>query len=52
MYEDNLVQRIRYRFLNHETIDQLENVFMFDLETLNDQDIAEAYASDFYKVNG
>ena len=40
--EDNLGQRIRYRFPKHETIDQLENVFVFDLETYNDQEFAEA----------
>ena len=41
--ENNLKQRIRYRFPKHETIDQLENVFVFDLETHNDQEFDEAY---------
>ena len=43
--ENNLKQRIRYRFPKHETIDPLENVFVFDLETHNDQEFAEAYAA-------
>ena len=43
--ENNLKQRIRYRFPKHETIDQLENVFVFDLETHNDQEFAVAYAA-------
>ena len=49
--ENNSKQRIRYRFPKHETIDQLENVFVFDLETYNDQKFAEAFASGFYNVN-
>ena len=49
--ENNLKQRIRYRFPKHETIDQLENVFVFDLETHNDQEFAEAYAARLYDVN-
>ena len=49
--EDNLKQRILYRFLKHETIDQLENVFVFDLETHNDQDFAEPYGVGLYDVN-
>ena len=49
--EDNLKQRIRYRFPKHETIDQLKNLFVFDLETHNDQEIAEAYAVGLYDVN-
>ena len=44
-------QRIRYRFPKHETIDQLENVFVFDLETYNDEEFAEAYAAGLYVVN-
>ena len=48
--EDNLSKRLRYRFSKHETIDQLENVFVFDLETCNDQDFAEAYAAVIYDV--
>ena len=49
--ENNLKQRIRYRFPKHETIDQLENVFVFDLETHNDQEFAETYATGLYDVN-
>ena len=49
--EDNLKQRICYRFPKHETIDQLKNVFVFDLETHNDQEFAEAYAAGLYDVN-
>ena len=49
--EDNLKQRIRYRFPKYEKIDQLKNVFVFDLETQNDQEFAEAYAAGLYDVN-
>ena len=49
--ENNLKQRIRYRFPKHETIDQLENVLVFDLETHNDEELAEAYAAGLYDVN-
>ena len=49
--ENNLKQRIRYRFPKHGTIDQLENVFVFDLETHNDHDFADAYAAGLYDVN-
>ena len=49
--ENNLKQRIRYRFPKLESIDQLENVFVFDLETYNDREFAEAYASGLYNVN-
>ena len=49
--ENNLKQRIRYRFPKHETIDQLENVFVFDLETHNDQEFAETYGAALYDVN-
>ena len=45
--ENILKQRIRYRFLKHETIDHLENVFVFDLETHNDHEFVEAYAAGF-----
>ena len=44
-------QRIRYIFPKHETIDQLENAFVFDLETYNDQELAEANAAGLYDVN-
>ena len=49
--EDNLKQRIRYKFPKHETMDQLENVFVFDLETHNDQEFAETYGAGLYDVN-
>ena len=49
--ENNLKQRIVYRFPKHETIDQLKNVFVFDLETHNDQEFAEAYAAGLYIIN-
>ena len=49
--ENNLKQRIRYRFPKHETIDQLKNVFVFDLETHNDNEFAETYAAGLYDVN-
>ena len=49
--ENNLKQTIRYRFRKHETIDQLKIVFVFDLETHNDQEFAEAYAAGLYNVN-
>ena len=44
-------KRIRYRFPKHEKIDQLENVFVFDLETYNDQELAETYAAGLFDVN-
>ena len=49
--ENILKQRIRYKFPKHGTIDQLENIFVFDLETHNDQEVAEAYAAGLYDVN-
>ena len=49
--ENNLKQRIPYRFPKHEIKNQLENVFVFDLETHNDQEFAEAYAVGLYDVN-
>ena len=48
--ENNLKQRILYRFPKHEPIAQLENLFIFDLETHNDQEFAEAYAAGLYDV--
>ena len=50
--EKNLKQRIRYTFAKHETIDQLENVFKFDIETHDDQEFAEAYEASLFDVNG
>ena len=49
--ENYVKQRVRYRFAKHETINQLENVFVFDLETHNDNQFAEAYAVGLYDVN-
>ena len=49
--ENNLKQRIRYRFPKYERIDQLKNVFVFDLETHNDNEFAETYAAGLYDVN-
>ena len=49
--ENNLKQRFGYRFPKHGTVDQLENVFVIDLETYNDQQFAEAYAAGLYDVN-
>ena len=49
--EKNIKQRIRYRFLKHETVDQLENVFVFDLETCNNQELAQAFTAGLYDVN-
>ena len=46
-----LKQRIRYRFPKHETIDYLEIVFAFDLETYNEQKFAETYAAGLHDVN-
>ena len=47
----NLSQRIRYGFPKHKTKNQLLNVFVFDLETYNDQEFAEAYEAGLYDVN-
>ena len=43
--------RSRYRFPKHETRNHLEKVFVFDSETHNDQEFAEAYAAGLYDVN-
>ena len=45
MNENNLRQKIRITFPTDEAIDQLENVFVFDLESCNDQEFAEAHAA-------
>ena len=50
MNKDRLGQRIRYRFPEDETIDQLENVFITDLEIYNNQDFAEVYAAGLFDV--
>ena len=49
--ENNLKQRILYRFPKQEPKNQLENVFVFELETHNDQEFAEAYAVGLYGTN-
>ena len=49
--ENNSKQRIRYRFPRHQIIGQLGNVFVFDLETYNDQEFAEAHAAGLCDVN-
>ena len=49
--ENRLQQRLRYRFPEHETMDQLYNVFVFDLGTHNNQELAEAYAAGLYVAN-
>ena len=49
--ENKLKQRIRYRYHKHKPLDQLENLFVFELQTLNDQEFAEAYAAGLYDVN-
>ena len=46
--EKIIVQRIRYRFPQDKTRDQLDNVFVFDLETHKNQESAEAYAAGLY----
>ena len=38
--ENELGERFRYRFPKFETKDQLENVFVSELDTCNDQDFA------------
>ena len=48
--ENFLKQRICYRFSKDATIDQLENVFVFELETYNDQEFVETYAAGIYDV--
>ena len=49
--ENHSKRRIRYRFPKHETIDQLQKVFVFDLQTHIDQQFAEANAAGFFDVN-
>ena len=49
IHECNIKQRIRYRFPKHETVDQLENVLVIDLETYNDQELA--YAAGLFDVS-
>ena len=48
--ENKLGQILPYRFFKHELIDKLEIVFLFHLETYNDQEFAEAYAAGFIDV--
>ena len=49
--ENNKKQRFHYRFPKHETRNQIQNVFVFDLETHNDQEFAESYAAGLNDVN-
>ena len=49
--EDNLNQRTQNGFPKQETKDQLEDVVVFDLETLNYQEFAEVYATGLYDAN-
>ena len=49
--ENNIKQRFPDRLHKPEIIDQLENVFVFDLETYNDQEFVDAYATGLYDVN-
>ena len=49
--KEKLSQRIRCQFSKYETIDQLEIVFRFDLESYNVQEFAEAYSAGLYDVN-
>ena len=49
--EINLKQRVRFKFPKHEMIDQIENVFVFDLETHNGLEFAELYAAGLYDEN-
>ena len=39
-------------FPGQETIDQVENVFVFDWETYNDRVLAVAHAAGLHDVNG
>ena len=43
--ETNSSRMIRCRFPKRDTKDQPENVFVFDLETCNNQKLAEAYGA-------
>ena len=49
--ENNLSQRIRYWFPKRKTIDHLEKMFLFELETYKDQEFAETYAAGLFVVN-
>ena len=49
--ENNLSHRIRYTVPRQVKINQLENVIVFDLETYNDQKIAERYEVGLCDVN-
>ena len=49
--ENNLKGRIRFRLPKHESIDHFENEFMFDIETQNNQEFAEADAGGLYDEN-
>ena len=49
--EKILKQKISDRFTKHETIGQLDKVFVFELGTYNDQQSAAAYAAGLNDVN-
>ena len=49
--ENNIKQRFHYRFRKHETMNQIQNVFVFDLESHNYQEFAESYAAGLNVVN-
>ena len=49
--EDNFSQRIGYRFPKHETIDQLENVFVFESQAFNVEIFAESYAAVLFDLS-
>ena len=49
--KDSSSQRFHYRFPKHESMDQLEKVFVIDLETYNAAKTAEAYAVVLYNAN-
>ena len=49
--EDVLTQRFYYRFPDQGVVDQLENVFVFDIETYNQNENAETYEASFYEEN-
>ena len=48
--EENLSQRKCYIFPKADELDQLKNVFVFNLQTYNGQKYAKAYASGLFDV--
>ena len=49
--EDKLRQRICYRFPKQDMVSQLENGFIFDLETYIEKEYASPFAAGLYDVN-